>query len=146
MMDRFEQLDPIEASLKELIDAERAGLFRRTLVDVRSLLCSAPTADRELRFMRKTRWISIAAVVAFAATICGWFYTTGTLNLSEDRIPGGTILVSAPNGCDGKFFTCLTGPNGTPTNACGAFDYDADGDIDLVDARTYQLSCNGISR
>ena len=41
MIDRYDQLDPIEFSLRELADAERADLFRQTRVDARSLLRNA---------------------------------------------------------------------------------------------------------
>lgn len=144
-MNQFHELDPIEGSLRDLADAERAELFRRTRVDARSLLYSTPTTDRAPLVLRKTRWVSIAAVLAFAATICGWFFTTGNLMPRERRIPGGMVAI-ARGSCDGAFFGCLTGPNGTPETGCITYDYDADGDVDLVDARTHQLNCNGITR
>lgn len=146
MIDRFDQLDPIEASLRELADAEQVELFRRTHVDARSLLRSAQTVNRAPRVMLRMRWISIAAVFALAVTICGWAFTKWTGLPHRHRLPIGTMMASAIDGCDGAFFACLTGPNGTPATACGAYDYDSDGDVDLVDARTYQLNCNGISR
>ena len=146
MIDRFDQLDPIEASLRELADAERAELFRWTRVDARSLLRSAAVASGTPRVFRRIRWVSIAAVFALAATICAWVLTTGSGLPRQHGIPSGAMIASATSGCDGTFFGCMTGPNGTPASGCGVYDYDADGDIDLVDYGTYQLNCNGITR
>lgn len=145
MKDRFDQLNPIEISLRELADAERADLFRRTRVDARSLLRATSGPRRTTITVRTLRWGSIAAVFALAATICAWVFTTGTGETRLTSIQIGTIA-SATSGCDGTFFGCLTGPNGTPPSTCRGYDYDADGDIDLLDARTYQLNCNGITR
>ena len=72
MIDRFDQLDPLENSLRELADAERADLFRRTRVDAKALLRAPHAIDSAPRVLRKMRWISIAAMVGLAATISGW--------------------------------------------------------------------------
>lgn len=146
MIDRFDQLDPLEISLRELADAERAGLFRKTRVDARSLLCATQIVLRGPRDLRRMRWVPIAAVLGIAATICAWIFTTGIGETRQFSFPSGTMTASATVSCDGTFFGCLTGPNGTPASGCRGYDYDADGDIDLVDARTYQLNCNGITR
>ena len=145
MIDRFDQLDPIEFSLRELADAERADLFRRTRVDARSLLRATSGPKRTILTVHTLRWGSIAALFVMAATIGGWAFITRTGSTRLTSIPVGTIA-SAINGCDGTFSGCLTGPNGTPPSACRGYDYDADGDIDLVDARTYQLNCNAFTR
>jgi len=145
MIDRFDQLDPIEASLRELADAEQAELFRRTHLDARSLLRSSSALSGAPQVLPWMRWVLIAAVFALAVTICGWVFTTRTGPTRLASFPSG-MIASATGGCDGRFFGCLTGPNGTPAADCGAYDYDADGDIDLVDARTYQLNCNEITR
>ena len=146
MIDRFDQLDPLEISLRELADAERADLFRRTRVDARSLLRSTSGLKRTTRTVRTLRWVSIAAMLGMVATICGWIFTSGTGETRHLPFPSGTMTASATGGCDGTFFGCLTGPNGTIMSGCQTFDYNADGHIDLVDARTYQLHCNAITR
>jgi hypothetical protein len=92
------------------------------------------------------RWVPIAAVLGMAATICGWIFTTGTGETRQPPFPSATMTVLATGGCDGTFFGCLTGPNGTITSGCQTYDYNADGHIDLVDASAYQLNCNGITR
>jgi len=145
MIDRFDQLDPLEASLRELADAERAELFCLTRVDARSLLHSASVGDGALRVLRKTRWISIAAVFALAVTICGWIFTTRSGPTKLTSFPS-ELIAAASGGCDGRFFGCLTGPSGTPSSSCRGYDYDSDGDIDLADAGAYQLQCHGITR
>jgi len=145
MIDRFEQLDPLEISLRELADAEEADLFRKTRVDARSLLHSTQTFSRAPWGLRRMHWVSIAAVFALAAMISAWVFTTRSGPTRLASFPRGGIA-SATGGCDGRFFGCLTGPNGTPTAGCETYDYDADGDIDLVDAGAYQHNCNGITR
>jgi len=144
-MNRFDQLDPIEIALRELADAEQADLFRRTRIDARSLLRTTSVPKRTILTIRTLRWGSIAAVLALAATIGGWAFIARTGSTRTTSVPIGTIA-SATSGCDGTFSDCLTGPNGTPPSTCRGYDYDADGDIDLLDARTYQLNCNAITR
>jgi len=146
MIEDFNKLDPIEELLRELADAECADFFRKTRVDARSLLRATYAVHRGPRVLRKMGWVSIAAVLGMAATICAWIFTTGTGKTRHLPFPSGTMTASATGRCDGTFFACLTGPNGTPQSGCRSYDYDADGDIDLVDARTYQLNCNSITR
>jgi len=146
MIEDFDRCDPLENALRELADAERANLFRRTFVDAKALLRKPHAVDGAPQVLRRNRWISIAAVLGLAATICGWIFTTGTPEARQPPLPSGTRTASATRGCDGTFFSCMTGPNGTITNGCDSFDFNADGHIDLVDARTYQLDCNGITR
>ncbi|MEK7730393.1 MAG: hypothetical protein AAB363_00895, partial [Planctomycetota bacterium] len=109
MIDRFDQLDPIEISLRELADAERADLFRKTRVDARSLLRATHAVNRGPRVLRRMRWVPIAAVLGMAATICAWVFTTGTGETRQLPFPSGTMTASATGGCDGTFFGCLTG-------------------------------------
>ena len=145
-MNDLDHLDPIEATLAELGEAEMAGLFRRTHVDARALLRSA-SAVTPARSTRLTwRRLSIAAVLAMAATISGWLFSSRSADVGRHSLPSGTLTASATVGCDGTFYRCLSGPNGALSDGCLAYDYDHDGDIDLVDASTYQLHCNAITR
>ncbi len=144
-MNPFDQLDPIEDSLRELADAERARLFCRTRVDARSLLHSASKGNYAFRVSRRTRWVSIAAAVVLAVSICGWIFTVGRNSTRITPFPSG-MIASASGACDSRFFSCLTGPSGRPSVDCGVYDFDTDGDIDLADAGAYQRRCTGISR
>ncbi len=146
MTEDFDKLDPLEDSLRELADAERAGLFSKTRVDARALLRATHEVDGSPRVLRRFRWVSIAAMLGLAATICGWIFTTGTPETRQPPLPSGTRIASAKGGCDGTFFGCMTGPSGSIMPGCDSYDFNADGHIDLVDARTYQLDCNGITR
>jgi len=146
MIEDFDKLDPVEELLRELADTERAELFRKTRVDARSLLRAVYPDNPAPRVLRGMRWMPIAAVLGVAATICGWAFTTRTGATRQLPLPSGTMTASATGGCDGTFFGCLTGPKVAPPSACRGYDYDADGDIDLVDARTFQLNCNAITR
>lgn len=146
MIDRFDQLDPMEISLRELADAERADLFRRTRVDARSLLRATHAVNEGPRVLRWIRWAPIAAVLGVAATICAWVFTTGTGVTRQLPSPSGTMTASATRGGDGMFSDCMTGPNGVIVSGCDIYDYNADGRIDLLDARTHQLNRNAITR
>jgi hypothetical protein len=145
-MNGMDQLDPIEASLAELDAAEQAGLFRRTRVDARALLRSAPAATRARSGLATWRRLSIAAVLAMAATISGWLFSSRSADIGRHSLPSVSATASATDGCDGTFYRCLSGPGGTAPGGCAAYDYNADGHVDLVDASTYQLHCNAITR
>ena len=144
-MNGMDHLDSIEGFLAELDAAEQAGLFRRTRVDARALLRPAPVTSASSSFGSR-RWLSVAAVLAFAATIWGWLFLSPSADIARRSLPVGTRTASATVGCDGTFYRCLSGPNGALSDGCLAYDYNADGHVDLVDARTYQLTCNGITR
>ena len=145
-MNGIDHLDPIEASLAELDAAEQAGLFRRTRVDARALLRSAPAVTRTRSGFATWRWLSIAAVLAIAATISGWLFSSRSGDVVRHSLPSVTVTASATDGCDGTFYRCLSGPGDLAGGGCAAYDYNSDGHVDLVDARTYQLTCNGITR
>lgn len=145
-MDFFDQPDPIEACLRRLAEAEQAGVFRRTRVDAKSLLRALPIGTRAPRSFRVLRWASIAAALAMAATVCGWVFSARSGGIRPHPLPAVTMTASAAEGCAGTFFRCLTGPSGTVVSGCGIHDYNSDGHVDMVDARTYQLNCNGITR
>jgi hypothetical protein len=145
-MNGMDRLDPIEASLAELDAAEQAGLFRRTRVDARALLRSAPAVTRARSGFAAWRRLSIAAVLAIAATISGWLFSSRSVDVGRHSLPSVSATASATDGCDGTFYRCLSGPSGMAAGGCAAYDYNADGHVDLVDASTYQLTCNGITR
>jgi len=145
-MNGIDHLDPIEASLAELDAAEQAGLFRRTRVDARALLRSAPAVTRTRSGFATWRRLSIAAALAMAATISGWLFSSRSGDVVRHSLPSVTVTASATDGCDGTFYRCLSGPGDLAGGGCAAYDYNSDGHVDLVDARTYQLTCNGITR
>jgi hypothetical protein len=145
-MKGMDHLDPIEASLAELDAAEQAGVFRRTRVDARALLRSALAVSRARSGSATWRRLTIAAVLAMAATISGWLFLSPSADVATRSLPVGTRTASATIDCDGAFYRCLSGPNGALSDGCLAYDYNADGHVDLVDARAYQLTCNGITR
>jgi hypothetical protein len=145
-MSGMDHLDSIEASLAEFDAAEKAGLFRRTRVDARTLLRPTSAVTRARSRFATWRRLSIAAVMAMAATICGWMFSSRSGDVGRHSLPSVAATASAMDGCDGRFYRCLSGPSGMAAGGCAAYDYNADGHVDLVDARTYQLTCNGITR
>jgi hypothetical protein len=134
MPHEVQPLQSIEAGLRELSDAERAGVFAPTRVDARVLLATPASLSRSIY-----RLASMAAVVALGAGLWVWY--------ASNHDPGapatGSILAYASSPCDGSLAGCMTGPRHALGTKCDVFDYDEDGDIDMFDVRAHQLKCQG---
>jgi len=134
MRDEMQPLHSIQAGLEELSAAERAGVFAPTRVDTRAMMAAPSWSLRSVY-----RWASAAAVVALATGLWAW-------RVSNDQPNGpgsGPLLAHATNPCDGSLSNCMTGPRHVLGTKCDIFDYDEDGDIDMLDVRTHQLKCQG---
>ena len=129
------QLDSIEDALFELDAAERAGVFERSSVDARQLLRQPePVGWRG----RAVRFVSAAAVIAMAVGVWGWVYSLQWSQLRERT--GASVVAELSAAGPGRFYECFQGPTGTIRSSCRECDYDADGDVDLVDFGVYQLA------
>lgn len=129
--------NPIERALLELHEAEAAGVFGRTAVNAKPLLSSAAFSSR----VRLARWsivgLPVAACLALAIGVGSWMFHAEFARIRAIRDGQGTVVAMA----DGVDFTnCLAGPGVDVVNGCATLDYDLDGDVDLVDFRTYQLA------
>lgn len=130
-------LEPIEEAMLELRDAEAAGVFGRTPVDVGAVLLR-DGARATARF-RMGRWravgMPLAACVVLAVGVAGGVFKSQLGHRGVGAGAGGGMVPGA-SGVD--FATCLHGPGVSVAGACRAHDYDADGDVDLLDFRSYQ--------
>ncbi len=137
MADPLHPLSPLESALADLAAADRAGVFARTRLDSRTLMRDADGRSRALSLLY--RFGTLAAMLGVA--VCLWVW-----RVSDSPTPTTQGLLAIASPCDGTFFGCVTGPRRTLGNPCSDFDYDADGDIDMLDIRAHQLRCDGITR
>ncbi len=135
MSDRPDQLDPLEAALHEAELAERAGVFRATRLDAPSLALQAGS-DGPRRRRGMLRWAAVAALVVITVSVWGGMFASQIAQLRA-RSRGTTILQVASAE---SISSCLAGPAEALSAACRAFDYDADGDVDMADVSSYQLA------
>ena len=145
MADDLKQPDAIENALLELEAAERARVFDRTPVDSRLLAMTEPVS-RSTGYaghaQRVFRLVPIAAAVGFAVIAGMWMLEGRPVSTQSPNIvvkQGGGI--DEDDGCDGSILGCFSGPNKILLASCLTHDYDADGDVDLIDFSAYQVDC-----
>jgi len=148
MNDHQNPLDPIELALQELKSAEQAHLFDRTKINTRDMLQTGSDLSFTMRRIPMGMITSAAATVILAVGIGSYLFYHEIESLRDQRdTTARTVSTNTPsNDCDGDFFECVTGPSQFVMVECDRFDYDLDGDVDLTDFSTYQLSCDGITR
>lgn len=148
MNDNQNPLDPIELALQELKSAEQAHLFDRTIINARDMLQSGNDLSPTMRRIPMGMITSAAASVILAVGVGSYLFSNEIDSLRDQRNTathtGSTDIHS--NDCDGNFFECVTGPSQLVMVECNRFDYDLDGDVDMSDFSTYQLSCDSIIR
>lgn len=143
-------------------DAERAGVFSSTELDIEGLMAGSSPAEERAgsRFGR----IYEKALVALPLAAClgivigiasmavrsgdngdGMLSLLGTNGQVDtvglqDMIAGDAFL-----GGTAAVFQCLTGPGAPVPAECQFADMDADGDVDLLDVGTYQRLASGMN-
>ena len=148
MNDHQNPLDPIELALQDLKSARQAHLFDRTKINARDILQSGNDLSPAIRRIPMGMITSAAAAVILAVGVGSYLFSTEIDSLRNQRSTAAqTVSTNAHSSdCDGDFFECVTGPSQLVMVECNRFDYDLDGDVDLTDFSTYQLSCDGITR
>ena len=141
-----EHLEPIESALLELGDAERASVFSRTPVSAEKLIAQSHTNQPVVLSRRTLVWLSSLAAVVLLAVGVGsimFKYQLDHLRGSAGMVEGPASGAGGNDPCDGNFLNCFSGPESVVlAMRCGVHDYDADGDVDLADFRSYQIHCN----
>lgn len=144
MADDKNPVDPIEAMLADLHDAECAGVFRDTAIEPAELLAkntnTAPVVSRPWWL----RAAPVAAAILLTVTVWSVMFAvqlrevrhTSANRWVDSRDAVSTRLVSMKT-----FAECRNGPADTPLSpACVRFDYDADGDVDQRDFSSFQVA------
>jgi len=133
-----EPLDSIEASLVELAEVQRAGVFGRTHMPSRGATKIVPIT---VRFPgRKLRRVGIAAVIVFAAGVWSLMFRS---NLSILRVRSRSVAIlqiADVSAVQASIASCIGGPTRSVDPACGRVDFDGDGDVDLSDMSAFQRS------
>lgn len=141
-MDNQRQLDPIEEALGELELAEQACLFEPTGVDANQLVSAPQNEGRYPRRVVRFWWSAVAATVLLATGVSTWTFRAELSAVRDRSMLASREVTTLPGDCrDRTILGCVTGPSQLASAACGAHDYDTDGDVDMADFRTYQLAC-----
>jgi hypothetical protein len=128
-------VDPLEDGLRELGEAEAAGLFRLTRLDPSALI--RPVRRVPFFADRQLFWMPLAACVALAIGVGAYYFYNELAEIAKRR---GQFMTTQFALADGSsFIGCLEGPGRHSAELCGSFDYDHDGDVDLVDYSHHQL-------
>jgi len=139
----------------EAIDAEAAGVFAPTNLDVAAVMGAQTggNAASSTRFSRRhamfARFVERAMVGLPLAACLG--IVVGIASMSVRLSPdSGSFVMLGSNGLDSKglgamqacdmqvFARCFTGPGQAVPADCGCVDLDGDGDVDLSDMGSYQ--------
>jgi hypothetical protein len=138
MNEPFEQLDTLERDLLDLHAADKAGVFRRTRVDRRALLRSPRSRQTSFSFFKSYRLlVPIAACFVMAVGVWSIMFHTEVAPVN-----GGASLVANNSGggsLGGGIQACVGGPGSMEDPSCSAYDYDSDGDVDLMDFSRHQM-------
>lgn len=141
-VDKKSQLDPIEEALRELEQAEQARLFQPTRVDANQLVTASQDEGRVSRRVVRFWWSAVAAAVLLATGVSTWLFQAELSAVRDRSMLASREVTTIPGDCsDWSILGCVTGPSQLASAACGAHDYDTDGDVDLADFRAYQLAC-----
>ncbi len=140
----------LEQAIAELVEVEQAGVFRPTRLDERGLLMDAQTVAKPAWLKWGKHWAALAAMVGISVVVWSVMF-----KMQFDQINSGrnqSVVTNSPDGrapnsgCSGDFLNCFNGPTKLAMVSCQTFDYDLDGDIDMLDMQTYQQNCQGLRR
>lgn len=136
MNEPFEQLDSLERDLLDLHAAEEAGVFRPTQVDRVALLRSA--RSRRFSSFRSYR-VLVPIAACFVMVVSVWSIMFHT---EVDSVNGVASMVannSTAGDLGAGIQACVSGPGSMEDASCSAYDYDSDGDVDLMDFSRHQM-------
>ena len=136
MSESSEHLDPIEQLIAEADQAERAGVFRASRIDTVELTRSP--GDGQVPFFVSWRRFGMPMAACFVLAIGVW---AGLFNRELSNIQDRRLLADNSSGGQTSpegFLRCLDGPEAGAAGACSSYDFDNDGDVDLLDFSSFQ--------
>ncbi len=141
------QLDAIEDALLELGAVEQARVFDRTRVEPSELPSRVDPAERPSAFRRgMLRWVPVAAAVGMVAFVGTSMFRPGAAPVEPLGVADTEAVADKDKGCAGSFVDCFTGPKSAAlADACTAYDYDGDSDVDMFDWRILDLNCKRLN-
>lgn len=144
MVEDHGQFDDFERLMLEAADAQRAGVFERTRVDVEALVGEPARHARWYRHILVG--LPVAACIAMffgVATMWRAGSHDGEAGLNGTAVSTfGAGMVSPAEGCQNyqTFRACFGGPGILVGSECRCVDFDRDGDVDLADMGGLQMS------
>ena len=141
------QLDELDRLMLEAAEAQQAGVFGSTPIDVEALVAKPVLAGPAYWYQHLLVGLPLAACIAMFFGIAALWHagsgpgddlTNGTTAVSTF---GGTV-VSAIERCQTpeNLRNCLSGPGTPVSNECRCVDFDGDGDVDLRDLGAFQVN------
>ena len=129
-----------EMLIAEAREADRAGVFARTRVDLEAL-AEAPRSSLLIRFYERAMvGLPLAACVAIVVGIASWGIRSGPVDHRSALVfENAGELETVVEACGPDVFArCVSGPGQPIGPGCGCADLDSDGDVDLWDLSSYQ--------
>ena len=138
MSESSEHLDPIERLIAQADQAERAGVFRPSRIDTVALVRSP--GDGQVPFFVSWRRFGMPMAACFVLAIGVW---AGLFNRELSNIADRQQFADNTSGAQTSpegFLRCLDGPAAGAGGACASYDFDSDGDVDLLDFSSFQTA------
>lgn len=131
-------LDPIESGLRELREAESAGVFRRSRLVLQRLQEDTAVFRPAGSWAPRGLWYALAAslIMAIGVWTAMFAHQISTLRTQAQR---SNMSIASKSDDEAEFRRCLAGPSGARMGVCAGYDYDGDGDVDLHDFSARQL-------
>ncbi len=128
----------LELLIAEARAAEKAGVFSRTPMDVAALI-QQPETSRWIRvYERALVALPLAACLALVVGIASMMGGPAGPDIATTPMVSPAAAPSNGPCSPDVIAACLAGPNMAVSDECRCADFDADGDVDLLDLSSYQ--------
>ncbi len=137
-------ITPMEKLLKEAAAAESAGVFSQTRIDASRLLRESSEVPVPLAVTIGRKWIPVVATIGLAAVVWSAMFYVKLSDIGEQsRVASQKIRDEAAGSA--YISLCVSGPAAGAAAECKdskrkdrQYDFDTDGDVDLLDISKYQ--------
>jgi len=136
MTESSQHLDPIEQLIAEADQAERAGVFRASRIDAVSLVQSPGSGEVPFFVSWRRFGVPLAACVTLAVGVGALLLSRELSGIAKQQLlaANSSAAQTSPEG----FLHCLDGPEAGAVGDCSSYDFDNDGDVDLLDFSSFQ--------